>query len=593
MWNIRQVLGYVVEIDGSLLAVNLEEDVRSHVAGHSEGVSSFEQPGDLIAIEAGTTTLVARVFSLSFAEPRDLHLRSFNNTAKQNPLRQLKANVVGRLDRKDEILEFSPQTTRLPALGARVFPLSGGEIRAVLNTSRGDSSTTITMGYEARNTTVKVEANIDPLLSRHLAVLGATGQGKTHFVADVVQQLVEQKQRARIVVFDLNGEYYPAFKYLGDRVSYTSIGTQLGRNAPDNATVESNTLRIPYYALGRHGLFRLLLPSEKTQAPALRFAVEHLRYVEASNEGAKPAGSADLILFDDCRPGDATSANRAIETIRYGNGRSQATEWPHIRALSCLVAESYAIEIGRNGTSRNSFNYGHIQSLISRVNALITDPNFNSIIDVNGGPPSEPGSLNIRTESHAIVKRIFGAADYTGGEPSIAVIDLSQLAHDLMPVVLGPLLELFAEQLFRRGPRKTHPTLLVLEEAHHYLRQLPGDSETGQHSLAYERLAKEGRKFGLSLMVSTQRPSELSPTVLSQCGTWAVFRLTNELDKKAVANASEEMGLRLSNQLPGLARGEAMLFGSAFQLPVRILRSPLSEGREPDSLDPEFSTRWT
>ena len=98
---------------------------------------------------------------------------------------------------------------------------------------------------------------------------------------------------------------------------------------------------------------------------------------------------------------------------------------------------------------------------------------------------------------------------------------------DLAPHVLGSLLELFAEQLFERGPGRTHPTLLVLEEAHHYLRQIPGDAETGMHSLAYERLAREGRKFQLALLISTQRPSEVSPTVLAQCGSWAVFRLTN------------------------------------------------------------------
>ena len=80
----------------------------------------------------------------------------------------------------------------------------------------------------------------------------------------------------------------------------------------------------------------------------------------------------------------------------------------------------------------------------------------------------------------------------------------------------------------------------------------------GQHALAYERLAKEGRKFGISLLVSTQRPSELSPTVLAQCGTWATFRLTNEIDKRAVTAAAEGTGLDVTNQLPGLSRGEAM-----------------------------------
>lgn len=584
----RQTLGYVVEVDGPFITVNLEENVRSHVAGHLEGISSFEQPGDLITVEAGSNTLVARVLTLSFAEPRELYLQSRFTRSQKPPLRQLKGCVIGLLERQDGHLLFSPQSTRLPALGARALPLSGAELRAALNDPNTPSDGQIVVGSEARNPVIQVAVGVDPLLTRHLAVLGATGQGKTHFVADVVQQLANQKPKSRIVVFDLNGEYYPAFKYLGQRVAYTAIGDKLGRNAPE----DGKKLKIPYYALGRHGLFRLLLPSERTQAPALRVAIEHLPYIEASVDGAKPAGTEPLVLFDDCRPGDAGPAYRAIERIR--SKAQRAVEWPHIKALSCAVAESYAIEPDRNGVyRRNGFNYGHIQSLVSRINALVADSQFNSVVEVSGGASATEANLNLNDESKAIVDRIFGKPDYADGEPSIHVIDLSQLAQDLMPIVLSPLLELFAEQLFRRGPNKTHPTLLVLEEAHHYLRQLPGDSDTGNHSLAYERLAKEGRKFGISLLVSTQRPSELSPTVLAQCGTWAVFRLTNELDKKAVASASEETGANLTSQLPGLARGEAMVFGSAFQLPIRISRQPLASDRQPDSIDPPFNKKWS
>lgn len=584
----RQTLGYVVEVDGPFVVINLEEAVRSHVSGHIEGVSSFEQPGDLIAIEAGSNTLVARVLTLSFAEPRELHFnqRQFSKTGRA-PLRQLKGCVIGLLARTEGTLSFFPQTTRLPALGAQAFPLSGAELRAALSDTQTGQEGEVIVGSEARNPTIRVSAKLDQLLSRHLAVLGATGQGKTHFVADVVQQIANQKEKARVVVFDLNGEYYPAFKYLGKRVAYTAIGDTLGRNAP----TDGKTLKIPYFALGRHGLFRLLLPSERTQAPALRFAIEHLPYVEADNTGAKPAGASNIVLFDDCRPGDAKPAYDAIAKIR--SRASKATAWPHLRALSCLVAESYAIESGQRGYIRNSFNYGHIQALVSRINALISDTHFSSVVELNGGPPAKPGELDLRAESEAVVSRIFGKQEFLAGDVNIHVVDLSQLAQDLMPIVLGPLLELYAEQLFRRGPGKTHPTLLVLEEAHHYLRQLPGDSDTGQHSLAYERLAKEGRKFGISLLVSTQRPAELSPTVLAQCGTWAVFRLTNEMDKKAVSAASEESGLHITNQLSGLSRGEAMVFGTAFRLPIRVYRQPLPEDRQPDSLDPPFDRMWS
>lgn len=581
----RQTLGYVVQVDGSFLVINLEDNVRSHVAGHIAGISSFEQPGDLIAIEAGSDTIVARVLSLSFAEPRDLYVQR-GGVQTRPPLRQLKGCVIGLLRRADGKLGFLPQTTRLPALGAQALPLSGDELSATLGFSEVGDTSRVRIGHEARNSFLDVSADLNALLARHVAVLGATGQGKTHLVADVVQQLAE-RPRARIVVFDVNGEYFPAFKYLGTFVKYTAIGDALGRNAP----TDGENFKIPYYALGRHGLFRLLLPSEKTQAPALRFAIEHLPFTAADVSGARQAGSTGNVLFDDCRVGDASAALAALTAIKRKD--KPATVWPHMKALSCLAADYYAMKTNNRGVpERDAFVYGHLQAFISRVNSLLIDSRFQDIVDVGGGAPSGT-ILDIEHEASAIVDKIFGTAGYVEGEPRVHIIDLSQLTQDLMPFVLGALLELFADQLFRRGAAATHPTLLVLEEAHHYLRQITGDAETGQHSLAYERLAKEGRKFGLSLLVSTQRPSELSPTVLAQCGSWMVFRLTNELDKRAVSAASEDTGANITEQLPGLARGEAMVFGAAFQLPIRVSRRQLPIDRQPDSLDPPFEAKWT
>ncbi|WP_394692373.1 ATP-binding protein [Hyphobacterium sp.] len=477
------------------------------MAGHLEGVSGFEQPGDLIAIEAGSNTLVARVETLSFAEPRELHNRG-KQSGTSHPLRQLRAQVIGLLSRIDEKLRFSPQTTRLPALGAQVYPLSGSELKAALNASDDDAAT-VYVGNEARNPSLRVRANLDDLLTRHMVVLGATGQGKTHFVADVLQQIAEVGKKARVVIFDVNGEYYKAFRHLGDQARYTALGNTNGRCAPEG----SRPFKIPYFALGRQGIFRLLLPSDKTQAPALRFALEHLAYIEGDANGARPFGAAQNVLFDDGRSGDAGPAHTAIERVKQKI--QPANRWPHMRGLGCLCAESFAIKQANNRSyARDGFLYGNIQPLITRINTLILDSQFQAVVDVSGGTYANDVGRDLGAESKALIDDLFGAPSFQENDWRVHVIDLSQLAQDLMPFILGALLEQFSEQLFRRGANATHPTLLVLEEAHHYLRQPPGDSETGSNTLAYERLAKEGRKFGLSLLVSTQRPAELSPTVL-------------------------------------------------------------------------------
>jgi hypothetical protein len=423
---------------------------------------------------------------------------------------------------------------------------------------------------------VEVCANIDEVLGRHMAILGSTGQGKTHFVAAVLQQLV-RLPKSRIVVFDVNGEYARAFNNLGQRVKVTEMGAPQGG------------LQIPYYALGRHGLSRLLIPSEKAQMPALRFAIEHLAYVEADATGARLVSGAHNTLYDDCHSGNPANAMSDLNSIRNRTA-VVAKIWPHMRALSCLSTEWYVLTQGKNGAERSTFQYGHIQSMINRVRGLIEDPQFTSIVNVAGGP-GRVQPLDMNAECAHLVHEVFGPPVLGQGGWSIHIIDLSRLTQDLMPFVLGSLLEMFAAEIFKRGPGNTHPTMLALEEAHHYLRQLPGESDGGQQALAYERLAKEGRKFGLSLLISTQRPSEVSPTVLSQCGTWAVFRLNNEADQRAVASAAETAGINVSRQLAGLGRGEAIIFGAALPVPTRLAVSRPSP--EPDSKDPPFIETWS
>lgn len=572
----RRPIGYVVEIDGPQLLVNLLEDSRGHVAGHRDGLSTVEQPGDLVGVDAGAETIILRIMSVAFAEPREVHAagRGRSSNTLQEPLRQLRGRVVGFLAKRDGKLAFSPQEWRLPVLGASVYPLSDTETVATIGAT-GIADEQIKLGADSRNRAVEVSANIDQVLGRHMAILGSTGQGKTHFVAAVLQQLV-RLPKSRIVVFDVNGEYTPAFANLGQRVKVTRLG------GPDGG------LRIPYYALGRHGLSRLLIPSEKAQMPTLRFAIEHLRFVEADAHGAKLSGGPANVLFDDCHTGNAAHANQAMAALRAGNAPA-ANVWPHMRALSCLATEWYVLSPGRNGVERNAFHYGHIQSMINRIRGLIEDPQFTSVVDVAGGPGlSQP--LSMDDECAQLVREVFGPSVFGPNDWSVHIVDLSRLTQDLMPFVLGSLLEMFAAEIFKRGPGNTHPTMLALEEAHHYLRQLPGDSDGGQQALAYERLAKEGRKFGLSLLVSTQRPSEVSSTVLSQCGTWAVFRLNNDADQKAVASAAETAGINVSRQLAGLGRGEAIIFGAALPVPTRL--AVCRPNPEPDSKDPPFLQEW-
>lgn len=557
-------MGYVVQIDGPAVTLNLLDIHRGQLAAHALGVSAVTEVGSLVGIDSGTRVLVMKVLGLSFVEPREAHRFGVGSSTHQSePLRNVAGVVVGRLVREGGQSRFINDSLATPPLGAEAFPLTREELAATLGLTE-DSGHPICLGEDLRGGG-KLVLGAEILLSRHVAVLGSSGQGKSCFTAAVLQQLV-RLEGARIVVFDVNGEYEDAMKLEGlpqGAVSVTTIGS-----------TGEGSLRIPYFALGRFGLHRLLMPSEKTQRPALSFALEHLHQVVWKEEWAGAGLVEDKLpyLFDDCRQEDAQEAYARIERLRSGNV-SAADEWPHMLALSALVAESHGIQPGRANTrERSSFHYSNVSPLVTRIRRLVGDPMFRAVVDVRGGPGREV-PLSWATESRCLVERVFGGEHVPW---RVHIVNLKHVSHDLMPFVLGSLLELLAYELFRKGQEHKIPTLLVLEEAHHYMRPVGSGEDADENALAYERLAKEGRKFGLGLWLSTQRPSEVSPTVLSQCSNWVVFRLTSERDLATVQAASEWADRRDVKRIAGLARQTAMVFGGGLSIPTLIRASDAS-----------------
>lgn len=571
--NGREPFGYVVKVSGSKVTLNLLDAYRGHFASHRGGISPVTEVGQLFGLDDGARTLILRVRSLYFLEPREAHRAGVGSTSlRGQPLRHLEAVVLGAISRTQDGLRFEADSLLSPGLGAAATALRSEESRAILRRSE-EEGPTLSMGSDVRGGG-ELRVPVSTLLPRHVAVLGSTGQGKSCLTAAAMQQLV-YLPGTRIVVFDINGEYEQAIR------QHTNKGdlriSVLG--GPDA------NLTIPYFALGRHGLERLLLPSERTQRPALTFALESLPYVRwfPKTGGVGLACDSEASLFDDCRPGPDNQAKIAIDQLRRG-GETRASAWPHMRALGCLAAESYCLQIGPRGRlERNGFNYGHVSPLVTRIRRYAEDPLFRSVVDVEGGPPKTLEGMSWPGEAAHLVDHIFGAK---GDTWKVHIVNLRNVAHDLLPTLLGALLELLAFEMFRRGQGNTHPTLLVLEEAHHYLRQIATGEDGAHQMLAYERLAKEGRKFGVSLWLGTQRPAEISPTVLAQCGTWAVFRLTAEQDLRAVANAGEWFDRQELDRIAGLPRQQAVIFGDSVHIPVRVI-APVADP-VPESEDPQF-----
>lgn len=599
-YNDVSQIGYVVSLEGTKVRVNLLDSHKGQLASHRGGVNSVSQPGDLIGFEAGRHLVVARVAEMSFVEPEKAHTNQFGTmNVSDIPLRQLVCHAIGHIKSSEGRLSFISENWMLPPLGAKAVPLDKELLNVVFGIPTEDKKFSLRLGSDARTRTVEIRAGVNKLLSRHLAVLGSTGYGKSNFNALITRQIAEQFPSARIVIFDINGEYAQAFEGLKN-VKQTALGTGTSTEFGSVFAKEHiNYHRIPYQSLGWAGLIKLLRPSDKTQLPALRNALRSLPFVKTnpanSNEvlveqiDANTGNRTSFPLVDDCSPNNQAYLGGWLNVLQQQNVQRQ-TQWPPFKALANLVAEFGCVAASRNaGTSeRNAFNYGNVLPLIKIIHQLSEDSRFTEVLDTSGGQminASDTWDVPLQQE----VDYIFGKPKGVPQDWNVHIVNLKGLADDLSPLVLGALLEMYAEVLFKRGQNNSYPTLLLLEEAHQYLRD-PYAEEANQLK-AYERLAKEGRKFGCSLIVSTQRPSELSSTVLAMCSNWLSLRLTNERDLNALRHAMENGNENVLSEISGLPRGDAVGFGSAFNIPVRMTIDEAEPG--PASTDANFADIWS
>ncbi|WP_059018476.1 anti-phage-associated helicase HerA [Vibrio coralliirubri] len=600
-------IGYVVALEGTKIRVNLLEGHKGQLASHRQGVSSVSQPGDLIGLDAGTNLVVARVTDMAFVDPDKAHSSNVGTmNVTDTPLRQLIAYSIGYVFQGGESRKFISESWKLPTLGAKAIPLSSDYLETIYGVNEDERDSTIELGRDSRTKTTKINAGLNSLLSRHLAVLGSTGYGKSNFNALLSQRIREKFKSSRLVIFDINGEYADAF--IGQkRVKETILGSI--SPSPVNLSVSGVVPpeifdgkhpiyhQIPYQAFGYAGLIKLLRPSDKTQLPALRNALKSLHMVCAGHndtiftgETISPSTTTNWFeLVDDCRQDGQEHLSQWLRKLR-SSSLGHFPTWPPFKALANLVAEFGCQAFTPNGASkRDAFSYGNVLPLVKIIQQLVDDPRFNNVVNLTGGQGINNPAIMWDEEIEKEVDYIFGKKSGELQDWDVHIINLKNIADDHSPMILGSLLEMYSDVLFKRGQEQNYPTMLLLEEAHHYLRD--PFSEEGTQLKAYERLAKEGRKFNCSLLVSTQRPSELSSTVLAMCSNWISLRLTNERDINALRHAIENGNEHTLSEISGLPRGDAIGFGSAFNIPIRF---SIDEAiPKPKSSDAAFASIWS
>lgn len=558
-------LGLVRRVVGAKVFVEVSSDIPSASPIINGRVHRLGQVGSFVRIPLGFLNLygVVSMVGASEAPAPDI--------AEEHPLRGqrwIEVQLVGESYAKEG---FQRGVSVFPTLDDETHIVTEEDLQLIYATS-GPSM--IAIGSHSASESLKAAINLDKIVTRHAAIVGSTGSGKSNTVAGFLKALTSGAfPSAGVVVIDPHGEYGSA---LVDRARIFSIGSAL------------HQLFVPYWALSFDELAWFLV-DRKTASESLQDSALRDRIFEAKREQANSL-AAGKVAQDDITV-DSPVPFSVRELWYHFDRRERVTYEDMARSNEALVKEGNAATLtpaqfkppgaGSSAPFKPQFSLG-MGGYLNKIQGRLRDRRFDFLLC--------PGDYDgVKRDLSQLLE------EWLGHEHAITVLDLGGVPPEVTDLIVGVLTRILFEGMFwgrdLPGIGRQRPLLIVYEEAHAYL---PRGGTTqfvaGYASRAVRRVFKEGRKYGVGAIVVSQRPSELDETILSQCGTFIALRLSNSDDQSRVKSTVPDSLSGLIDLLPALRTGEALVVGEAIQIPSRV-RLPLIEPR-PKSDDPEVSARW-
>jgi DNA helicase HerA-like ATPase len=432
---------------------------------------------------------------------------------------------------------FERGIERYPTVGSGCYLMTASALDSMFR----PTDQTLEIGERCQRGGGKEQVLIDKMFGRHTAVLGTSGSGKSWTVASLLQAAMGRLAHTKIVFLDLHDEYRTAFpedfKRLNRKVRHIS----------------ASSLRIPHWCLNAEELEALFVSRESTAANQSALFKSVIKELRAT--GGKAAGLPE--------------ASISVDTPVFFPFANLVTKFKEL--------DVEMVPGSRAGAEKQGPWYGKLSNLVMRMESRSEDPRYRFLFS-DSTPPGTP--------FEDVLANLFGA----DGSVQMTIIDLSGLPSEILSVIVGVLGRLAFEYKYWDQDPNQLPLTLVLEEAHDYL---PRSNEASDRVCLdrIERIAKEGRKYGINLLVVSQRPSEVSETVLSQCGNFIVLRLTNPADQAYVRRLLPDFLAVAVDMLPYLRTGEAVLSGEAVEVPTRVKMT--TPDPAPRSNDVRYREGWS
>lgn len=515
--------------------------------------------GDFVFIDCECVKLLGRITEVRIPDAERLSVEP-RLGAPVTP------NPIGRIQLLSTVTDGDTKLARgintYPKIGDGVFLASADILAQMIGksaTKAGEINVPVGM-IEAGGQGVTIELPPEKLFGRHCGIFGATGGGKSWTIAGLIEQIKAQSGKA--IIFDPTGEF----------CDMASVDTVFAFEAD---VPHTQHVHFPYTETTEDDLFSLFRPSGQSQGPKLRDAIKSLKLVRAV-EHAMPAGLhvQNGVLEKAGRQrgpffGALQDNAAALHTTKCDFDITNLSE--QIKQ-ECVWGNATNNPANFGGTDNNAASY--CESLSSRIATLINSRELECLFQTHGT---------------SLVDEVASFLD--DNERDVALISFKEVRfeHSTRELLLN-IIGRYLLGLAREGCFRDTPIIVFLDEAHQFLGRTIGDEYGSVRLDSFGLIAKEGRKYGLTTVLATQRPRDIPQDVLSQLGTLIVHRLTNEQDRSTVEHACGDLDRAATQFIPMLAPGEAIIIGPDLPtpLPLRILR-PKSP---PDSKGPQFQSHW-
>lgn len=575
------VIGSVRSISGTNVSVQLYPSLNSTISYIYGNGYKVGQVGGFVKIPQGFVNLYGTIVQIG-ADAVPESMRDDANTG----VRWMTVQLVGEGAKSQP---FERGISQYPMIDDEVYIVTEDDLVNIYGRENGAEFVPVGTISGAENIPALVDIN--KLVTRHSCIVGSTGTGKSTTVAALVSTLIDSTvfPSSRIILVDIHGEYGKTFKNRANIFRITPDGTDKKLVVPfwamsfdefvsfafgdiqdnDRFPLSELVLSLKKLTIEKNpSLFSYLNKDNITVDTPVPFSLQRLfLYLYRSmfaTHSCTGTGQRICAIDNDF---DESATTEAFVTTEDGSKMTGSIE-PFVLPK---YKEQQQSKIYLSAATMN------LRRQLIALQAKMADPRFDFALKPKGFIPDADG--NITNDVHSLLRLWMG-------ENTLSVFDVSGIPSGILHDIIGILLRVMYDSMFwsrnlKQGGRK-RPLLIVMEEAHNYL----GSDNYSRASKVVRRLVKEGRKYGISAMIVSQRPSEIDPTILSQCGTTIALRLTNSNDRGIIANTVSDNLSNLMNMLPILKTGESIIVGEAVKMPMRAVITFPDKNNRPDSNDP-------